>query len=457
MLVGRLGAGRGGEQHRPADQLLGERGRRALAPHGRVAHRLVGEERTRIQAEQCAAARFVGKRYLGGEVDPTRPLAERPLEVLHPVRREQEGDVGVRVDAVERVEDLEEQRLGHRPERAVLSDEVAVLEDDDRRLVGTGHLGRVMDELQRPAGEQDDGRVAALTEQVAHRVRLPGTRRPKEEHAPLEVLAIRNEDLAVRRDSEHVLAHPLEEPVRKHDVGPSQRRALDETDPGQTGPVGVVGEGDDLPAQHTALDHQLAHLGHERFAHLGVGRHHVDGAHRPHRLRRRRHLAYRDGLAPVPEQSQAHGDDVAVVVGAGPGRPLYVLDLAERAGEAHLRVLDLVAERHVVPHLAAAESEELRVGVAPGQLLDGDVGVDGPVPRYLLGGDRQPLRTDAEVRLEDVEKTRPGVVRLQATHEEVGHSAHLAERPTHLLVRGQRRVVSGSGHPRTVSARPGSG
>jgi len=48
------------------------------------------------------------QRHLGGEVDPTRPLRERALQNLDPVRRHHERDVRVATESVEGFEHLEQ-------------------------------------------------------------------------------------------------------------------------------------------------------------------------------------------------------------------------------------------------------------------------------------------------------------------------------------------------------------
>ena len=138
----------------------------------------------------------VGQRDLHREVDAAGALRECDLEVLDPVRREDESDVdvdvdvGVGVEAVERVEHLEEQgRRAHR-EGAVLGDEVAVLEDDDRRLVRTRDLGGVVDEAERSAAQQDRRRARRRGEQVAHGVCLAGAGRTVEQDTTLDTPAI---------------------------------------------------------------------------------------------------------------------------------------------------------------------------------------------------------------------------------------------------------------------------
>ena len=79
------------------------------ASRGGGRHRLGTEEVTAVEAEQREPAVSVGQRDLGGQVDAPGSLRQGQLEVFDPVRRQDEGHVGVGVEAVEGVEHLEEQ------------------------------------------------------------------------------------------------------------------------------------------------------------------------------------------------------------------------------------------------------------------------------------------------------------------------------------------------------------
>ena len=134
----------------------------AVVPSARAAAAedgLGAEEVAAVEAEQRPPPSTSGSGISRGEVDAAGPLGQRDLEVGDPVRRQDERHVGVGVESVEGVEHLEEQGRGAHPEGAVLGDEVAVLEHDDGRLVRAGHLGRVVDEAQRPAAQQHGRRA----------------------------------------------------------------------------------------------------------------------------------------------------------------------------------------------------------------------------------------------------------------------------------------------------------
>ena len=178
-------------------------------------------------------ARLVGQRDLDGEVDPTGTLGEGPLEGLGAVGGQQEDHVGVLVEAVHGVEQREQQGRRAAAEVtvvAVLGDQVDVLEDDDRRLVGAGDLGRLRDVRHLGAGEQDDRGVRTRTDQVPDRVGLAGAGRAVEQDAALEVLAAPAELVAVRGELDDVAAHLGERALREDDPVGGQVGTPDERD-----------------------------------------------------------------------------------------------------------------------------------------------------------------------------------------------------------------------------------
>src|SRR4051812_13526225 len=76
MLALGVAATSSGQQHRPPDQLLGERGRGAVAAPRGVVDGGVGEQRPCVETDQGPPPRLVRQGDLGGEVHPTGPLAE---------------------------------------------------------------------------------------------------------------------------------------------------------------------------------------------------------------------------------------------------------------------------------------------------------------------------------------------------------------------------------------------
>jgi len=229
VLVHRFGVLQSSPQDGAADQLLGKRGGRARRPLRRGAEPLLGEEAPGVEPKQLQASGTVGKRDLDGKVHPTRSLGEGPFQVGDAVRRQEERDVGVGVEAVERIEHLEEQGLGAtHPHRPVVGDEVAVLQDDDGRLVRAGDLGRGLDVLERTTAQQDRGGAGTGAEEVAHGVGLARAGRAVEQDAAFEVLPVGTQPLALLRDAEDVVADPVQEPDGKDHVGLGEPRSFHE-------------------------------------------------------------------------------------------------------------------------------------------------------------------------------------------------------------------------------------
>ena len=130
-----------GEERRPARQLLEERGGGAAraGDDGIEVDVVVELKSPGVHREERAATGVVGQGDLHGLVDATWPFRQGGLEQIRAVGGQQEGHVRVGVGVgVELVEHVKEQRLRSARERAVLRDEVAVLQHHECRLQQPG-------------------------------------------------------------------------------------------------------------------------------------------------------------------------------------------------------------------------------------------------------------------------------------------------------------------------------
>src|SRR3954470_16546503 len=118
-------------QRRLAHELLDERSAHALrALDDRVALGVVERDVARIEVDEAPAARRVGQRDLQREVDAPGARGERGLDDVGTVGRQQEQQVGVLVDPLDLVEQVEQRPAVAEVHRALGRDEVDVLEDD---------------------------------------------------------------------------------------------------------------------------------------------------------------------------------------------------------------------------------------------------------------------------------------------------------------------------------------
>ena len=197
--------------------------------------------------------------------------------------------------------------------------------------------------------------------------------------------------LAVLGEADDVRPHLVERAVGEdHAVG-RQVRAAHERDAAQRVLVGVAAEGDDLAAQHAERQRQLAHLGEQRGRHLGRRRQQLE----PRLacvLRVGGALQHGDRRAVVREQVQAEGDGGPV--GVGPGREVEPVDLPLPEA-APLGLGHEVAQRAVVPLVAAADPEQPAAGVAARDLGEGEVDVDDSGGRRSTPGRRAGRRPAA--------------------------------------------------------------
>jgi hypothetical protein len=81
-------------------------------------------------------ALVVRQRELDRLIDASRPRRQRRLELVRPIRRQDEHDIGVLAQTVHLVEQPVQQRFLHRPVhvRALARDEIDVLDDHHRGL-----------------------------------------------------------------------------------------------------------------------------------------------------------------------------------------------------------------------------------------------------------------------------------------------------------------------------------
>lgn len=257
-------------------------------------------------------------------------MGQRHLEVLDAVRGEDEGHVRVGVEPVEGVEHLEQQGRGAHREGSVLGDEVAVLEDDDRRLVRSRDLCRVVDEPERAPAQQHGRHPGRRREQVADRVRLAGTGWPVEQDASLEVLPLGAKALALHAHPHDVVRDARQQAVRQHDCVGIDGRPLHEGDPHQAGAVRVAAEGHDLAAQDAPLVHERVDPRHERVREVAVRGHHLDAPRLPAELAVHALLAHRHGAPLEAEETDARGHHLPPVALARSGRHAVVVDLSHR-------------------------------------------------------------------------------------------------------------------------------
>src|SRR3954452_5343942 len=224
-----------------------------------LARRIVEVDALRIEVHEPRARRCVGERDLQREVDPPGACRERGLDDVGPVGRQQEQQVGVLVDALHLVEEVEQRAAGARAHRPLGRHEVDVLEDDGGRGELARHAHGLLDQPQPVAGQQDRRAPRHGAEEVAHRERLSGARRPVEEHAALEVAARRPQALGVARDAGRVRLEPLERALRQDHTVEGDRRQRVEAHVHRT--VVALVQRDDLAAEDVVLAHGGADRG----------------------------------------------------------------------------------------------------------------------------------------------------------------------------------------------------
>jgi hypothetical protein len=143
-------------QDRAPDQFLDEGRRDAFTARHHLVQVGVDGHVARVDLKQAPTGLRVGTGDLDGQVDTPRAVGQRGLQDVGAVRGERERDVGVRADAVHRVQQGEQQRVPVLREVTIGGDQVDVLQHHHRRLQPPGQCGGLIDEPDRPAGEQDD-------------------------------------------------------------------------------------------------------------------------------------------------------------------------------------------------------------------------------------------------------------------------------------------------------------
>jgi hypothetical protein len=143
-------------QDGPPDELLDEGGRHAFAAPDHLVQVGVDRQVTCVDLQQAPPALCVGAGNLDRQVNTPRAIGQGRLEDIGPVGGQREGDVGVRTDPVHRVEEGEEQRIPVLAEVPVGGDEIDVLQHHHRGLQPAGERRGLVDEADRPAGQQDD-------------------------------------------------------------------------------------------------------------------------------------------------------------------------------------------------------------------------------------------------------------------------------------------------------------
>ena len=159
---------------------------------------------------------------------------------------------------------------------ALLGDQVHVLDHDHRRLKSSGDRARLADQVQRVAGELDDGGARRTSEQVPDGVRLADPRRPEEQQTALEVLPGREQSAPVPSDPDHLTRDRGERLRGEDDLVVGQVRTLVEAQHRFTLAEHRPAERDDLAAVHVVHHRQLTDLGRDPGRDLGVVGGHLD-------------------------------------------------------------------------------------------------------------------------------------------------------------------------------------
>lgn len=314
----------------------------------------------------------------------------------------------VGVEAVHRVEQLEEDRVG-RLERPLHRYEVDVLENDDRRRQRGRQLDRGRHGAETVTGQQHDRAAAHLRGQVHRGERLADTRRTVQQHAAAHVASARPQPLRVARHAEGGAFDALQHTVGQHDPLARDRRQRADRERGIVVAVKVArAQLEDASAVDVALIHQPPQLGDDRFGAATILRHHLE----------------RERLAHAVVGAGQHDRKPLVPFGHEPQPELYARDalvLAERDGHVLGRA---DADRAVVP--AAGSGELGQPDLDPGHRREADElgatlreeGIDrdlevGAIPRLQRArDDRQPGRVGAEVLTQPLAQFRLGLRRV---------------------------------------------
>src|SRR6185437_10774663 len=132
-----------------------------------------------------------------------------------PVARQDDRDVRIVRHPVELVQELEQEGSALAAHRALTGDEVDVLEHEQARSQLSREPADGPDRTERPAGENDHGRLRELRRDPAHRVRLAGARRSVEQQAALEVPARREQRTRTLVDEQRVTLDVAKDALRQ--------------------------------------------------------------------------------------------------------------------------------------------------------------------------------------------------------------------------------------------------
>ncbi|WP_148236447.1 hypothetical protein [Intrasporangium calvum] len=239
------------------------------------------------------------------------------------------------------------------------------------------------------------------------------------------------EPSALPPDADDVVLDAVERPRREDDVGRGEVGALEEGGPGQSRAVRVSGEGDHLATQDAALVHQCAQASHDPLRPLALRSQDLEDRGLATDVRVATQDPNGDRQLVVAEEADPRADHLSRVLRARPRVQPEVVDLPHGdPARPVLPALEQVAEREVVAHVPATDPDELRPGVGLRQLLQGDVGVDEPVLRDLLGDDGEPFCGHPEVRRQDLDQGRAS--RVRGAELEVHPPEHPLELPHEL-------------------------
>ncbi|HEX2126195.1 MAG TPA: hypothetical protein VHF45_06520 [Thermoleophilaceae bacterium] len=267
-------AGLGRQQRRPPQQLADERGRGAVGlVHDPGALGRAEPEALRVQVEQPPPRLGVGQRQAHRQVDAAGPRRERRLQDLGPVRSEHEDDVGVLVQPVHLVQQLEEDRVRLLELVAVERDEVHVLQHDHRRRERAGYRAGGADRLDAAPREQERRALRHQRGEVHHGQRLAGAGRAVQQQPAAQVAPHPPQLLGVRGEQLRVALDPFQDAAAQHDALALHARKPPDHHSGSA--PRRLGQLEHPAAVDVVLVHQAAQLREKRLRALALGRHHL--------------------------------------------------------------------------------------------------------------------------------------------------------------------------------------
>ena len=257
----------------------------------------LGLHAAEVPFEKSAPALVVGKLDLDGLVDPAGPRRERGLQQIDAVRREHEDHVGVFVEPVHLVEQLEQQWVrAHAGHRSLHRNEIDVFEHEHRRLQAARDGRGLAERRSRLPAEQDRRAPWHPAAQVHHREGLSRAGRTEQQEPPLEVPARVAESFRVGGNSQGVAFDRVEIGLGQDEVVAGQHGQPVELEP-ERSPL-AEGEREDLAAVHVELVGEGPQVREELDGGIAARAHHFD-------LQTAAHPSVR-----IPE---AHQDDERIV------------------------------------------------------------------------------------------------------------------------------------------------